>query len=158
VTWQSSPLVAVFVSVGVASAITLAYLATIFVPEQYMVTPNREFAEAVTDASIPLNADPLAAERGRAYYTQLCMSCHGPRGDGQGEWAYRVTPRPANLTNARARGRSDRELLSVITDGIPGTPMIGWKKQLTEAQRQQLVGYVRSLGASAQTKHSGASS
>ena len=49
-------------------------------------------------------------EQGRVYYAQLCMDCHGARGDGQGEWAYRVSPRPTNLRGARVRAKdSSRE-------------------------------------------------
>ena len=89
-------------------------------------------------------ADALALEQGRVYYLQLCMDCHGMRGDGQGEWAYRVTPRPANLRSAGVRARSDAEIDRFIAEGIPGSPMIGVK--LSEAQRRQLAGYVRYLG------------
>lgn len=90
-------------------------------------------------------AEPVALEQGRIYYVQLCMPCHGARGDGRGEWAYRVTPRPANLSAARTRARSDTQLFEIISEPQPGTPMIGWKKQLSESQRRQLVTYVRHL-------------
>ena len=93
-------------------------------------------------ATVPVSSAIL--EQGRAYYVQLCMACHGARGDGQGEWAYRVTPRPANLRSARARGRSDDHLDRLIREGLPGTPMIGYS--LSAAQRRQLVAYVRYLG------------
>jgi mono/diheme cytochrome c family protein len=96
----------------------------------------------------PVHATAPAAstvlEQGRAYYVQLCMACHGARGDGQGEWAYRVTPRPASLRSTRTRGHSDDYLDRLIREGLPGTPMIGYR--LSEAQRRQLVAYVRYLG------------
>src|SRR5262245_57110477 len=38
--------------------------------------------------SVPDGVDPMALEQGRVYYVQLCQSCHGPRGEGRGEWAY----------------------------------------------------------------------
>ncbi len=90
-------------------------------------------------------ADALALEQGRVYYVQLCMDCHGARGDGRGEWAYRVTPRPSNLTAARTQRRSDADLFQIISEPRPGTPMIGWSRQLSESQRHQLVGYLRHL-------------
>lgn len=89
--------------------------------------------------------DQTVLEQGRAYYVQLCMGCHGPRGDGQGEWAYRVAPRPADLRSARVRVRSDAQLDRAIAEGLPGTPMIGTR--LSAAQRRQLVSYLRHLGA-----------
>ncbi|NIQ08997.1 MAG: cytochrome c, partial [Gammaproteobacteria bacterium] len=80
---------------------------------------------------------------------QLCAGCHGVRGDGSGEWAYRVTPRPRDLTSARVQNRSDGFLFSAISDGLIGTPMLGWKDQLSQRQRWQIVGYLRHLGAQA---------
>ncbi len=129
---------------GTLLAVTLAWLATVH-------TEARAPVLHAFDARIPVNParlgpadDMVALEQGRAYYVQLCMACHGARGDGQGEWAYRVTLRPASLRAARVRGRSDAELDRFIRDGIPGSPMIGVK--LSEAQRRQLAGYVRYLG------------
>lgn len=98
----------------------------------------------VDPARLRAEQDLVALEQGRAYYVQLCMACHGARGDGQGEWAYRVAPRPGDLRSARARGRSDAELDRMIGEGIPGSPMIGNK--LSAAQRHQLASYVRYLG------------
>jgi mono/diheme cytochrome c family protein len=155
---RAAALVAAVVTAGVAAAISLAFMATVFIPEHNMPKPNAALAVAVNGASLLPNTGALATQRGHSYYAQLCMSCHGPRGDGYGEWAYRVTPRPANLTSARVRRRSDSELLHMIAEGIPGTPMIGWKRQLSAAQQQQLVGYVRLLSDAARAKRPGASS
>lgn len=102
-------------------------------------------AAPIDTARLHPGAEPVALEQGRIYYVQLCMSCHGARGDGGGEWAYRVTPRPANLGAARTRARSDAQLFEIVSEPQPGTPMIGWKKQLSESQRRQLVAYVRHL-------------
>ncbi len=116
--------------------------------------PAADLKVAAADASAPIDltrlhagADPVSMEQGRVYYVQLCLHCHGSRGDGRGEWAYRVTPRPANLTSPKTRGRSDAQLFEFISEPQPGTPMIGWKKQLSESQRRQLVSYVRHLSS-----------
>jgi mono/diheme cytochrome c family protein len=100
------------------------------------------------NAELPMHgvADALALEQGRVYYVQLCIHCHGARGDGRGAWAYRVTPRPSNLTTARTQARSDAELFRIISEPRPGTPMLGWSQQLSESQRHQLVAYLRQLG------------
>src|SRR5262245_64259544 len=104
-------------------------------------------AAPLDGAHLGVDADPVALERGRVVYVQLCLPCHGARGDGRGEWAYRVIPRPVNLADARTQRRSDAELFEIISEPRPGTPMIGWKKQLSVEQRQQLVAYVRQFGA-----------
>jgi mono/diheme cytochrome c family protein len=137
------------VAAGIAAAGSLACAVT-------LLNPATDIHGSASNASAPIDltrlhagADPIATEQGRVYYVQLCLSCHGPRGDGRGEWAYRVTPRPANLTSPKTRARSDAQLFEFISEPLPGTPMIGWKKQLSESQRRQLVGYVRHLGATA---------
>ena len=139
-----------FVSAGIVTAGAVAWAVTAFDPAVVRVIT----AAAGADASTPIDiarlhagAQPVALEQGRIYYVQLCLSCHGARGDGRGEWAYRVTPRPANLTSARTRSRSDEQLFEWVSEPQPGTPMVGWKKQLSESQRRQLVAYVRHLGA-----------
>jgi mono/diheme cytochrome c family protein len=149
-TWLLSPAAsatAVIVPAGVGLAAFLAWLITTLSPGDPLGFPVAESAPATGPAQSAQNQDmdPVALEQGRVYYAQLCMSCHGVRGDGSGEWAYRVTPRPADLTGSRTRKRSDAQLYEIISEGLPGTAMIGWKRQLSEEQRRQLVVYVRSL-------------
>lgn len=134
----------------IVGGVVLAGLLGVFVGRS---TPERDTTVALTAIASPINfaaldqgADLANLERGRIYYAQLCISCHGARGDGYGEWAYRVTPRPGDLTSARVQQRSDEYLFSVISDGQLGTSMIGWKERLSELQRWQIVGYLRHLG------------
>ena len=138
--------IAAVVSSGVALAGAVAWIVT-------AVDAAHDANPVTVDAALPVDsgtlregADPLALEQGRVYYVQLCMACHGARGDGRGEWAFRVTPRPVNLASARTQRRSDVELFEIISEVRAGTPMIGWKQQLSEPQRRQLVSYLRHLG------------
>jgi len=145
--WDSSPpaRMVFLVVAGVLLAISSAYLSIRFLPDDNHVIPPPHVGEPL-DASVTTQRfDPGEVERGRVYFAQLCLSCHGVRGDGLGEWAYRVTPYPADLRKARTQTRSDQMLFDIISDGLVGTPMIGWKRQLTEAQRWQLVLYMRTL-------------
>jgi mono/diheme cytochrome c family protein len=147
-TWfppTGTTVVAAVVPAGVVLAAALAWLITAVNPGDPVGFPGAQSAVPADSAQLEHNADPVALEQGRVYYAQLCMSCHGERGDGLGEWAYRVAPRPANLTRERTRKRSDAQLYEIISEGLPGTPMIGWKRQLSEAQRRQVVAYVRHL-------------
>ena len=152
-TWLPFPgasVTAVVVPAGVGLAAFFAWLVTTLSPGDPLGFPVAESALPASPAqSAPnqsaQNVDPVALEQGRVYYAQLCMSCHGTHGDGLGEWAYRVAPRPANLTRERTRRRSDAQLYEIISEGLPGTAMIGWKRQLSDGQRRQLVAYVRSL-------------
>jgi mono/diheme cytochrome c family protein len=145
--WMSNPPVrsVVLVVGGVLLAVSSAFLSVKLLPDDNHVIPPQHVGQPL-DASVTTQRfDPGEVERGRVYFAQLCLSCHGVRGDGLGEWAYRVTPYPADLRKARTQGRSDQMLFDIISNGLVGTPMIGWRRQLTEAQRWQLVTYVRTL-------------
>lgn len=146
--WRSNNSVkpAVLTIAGIVLAVTIAWLSTILLPDENRVLPAPGVGEAAAPKAVANRYyDPRIVEQGRVYYVQICLSCHGVRGDGMGEWAYRVTPKPADLRRARTQQRSDRMLFEIISDGLVGTPMIGWKKQLSEAQRWQLVAYLRTL-------------
>jgi mono/diheme cytochrome c family protein len=132
---------------GVMLAVTLAALATTFAPELDLPDADVEVPVPIDPSALAEQMSPVTVEQGRVYYVQLCASCHGVRGDGQGEWAYRVVPKPANLKGTRTRARTDEQLYEIISEGLPGTAMIPWKKQLSAMQREQVVAYVRYLGA-----------
>lgn len=88
---------------------------------------------------------------GRLYQT-YCWFCHGTRGVGNGLLAHSLSPPPRNFVRAEYKLRStdagsiptDRDLFLTITRGVPGTLMPGWHT-LSERQRWQLVGYLKSL-------------
>ena len=147
--WFAGAIVAAGVAAGVAAAGTVAWAVTVLDPATDSKGRAANASRPIDVARLHAGANPLPLEQGRVYYVQLCLPCHGPSGDGRGEWAYRVTPRPANLTSPKTRGRSDAQLFEFISEPMPGTPMIGWKNQLSESQRMQLVSYVRHLSAGA---------
>ena len=138
---------ATVVLAGVAFAAMIAWLSTVFIAEHDTAPPAVAVDAPVDPATLTREVNPVALEQGRVYYAQLCVSCHGPRGDGLGEWAYRVAPRPISFMSKRVRSRTDDQLYASITEGLPNTPMIGWKRQLSDPQRRQLVVYVRYLSA-----------
>jgi mono/diheme cytochrome c family protein len=146
----SHSLTGLIVVASIATAGAFSFAATMLNPTVEMKSYARVALSPINPASLQDGADPISIEQGRVYYVQLCMPCHGSRGDGRGEWAYRVTPRPTNLTGHVTRARSDAQLLQLIGEPQPGTPMIGWKKQLSESQLSQLVAFVRYLGTNAQ--------
>lgn len=140
-----------WVSAGALLAIGLAWSATVLIPEREIARETKPRA-LVVDTHADAVADTIALEQGRAYYTQVCMDCHGASGDGFGEWAYRVSPRPANLTAKRTQSRSDETLFHIISEGLPATSMIPWKRHLSDNQRHQIVAYLRYLGRTAHPK------
>lgn len=90
---------------------------------------------------------PAGAPRGERLYYTFCASCHGV--DGRGSWrAALFLIRPGDLT--RAAEPRDRYLFDIIEHGgapfgRPGMPAFG--AQLSDADIQALVAYVKTLGA-----------
>ncbi len=139
-----------FITAGVVLACMLGVVVYVYAPErQTPIVANADhgIASPINFAVLDQGANLADLERGRAYYAQLCIACHGATGRGNGEWAYRVTPLPVDLTSDRVQGRSDAFLFNAISDGLVGTPMRGLKDQLSDTQRRQIVKYLRHLGA-----------
>ena len=133
------------VCAGLVLAVVLALAVVAFVPEQTLAEPPMKVAHPVEFDVLHEGANIADLERGRSYYVQLCLPCHGGAGRGDGEWAWRMTPRPADLTGERTRQRSDEHLLAAIRDGIEGTAMRGWDDRLSDIQLRQVLGFVRHL-------------
>lgn len=95
----------------------------------------------------------LAQPAGRDLYMQRCFWCHGETGRGDGPSAVGMFPRPRDFARADYKIRStpggqlptDDDLFRVISRGMPGTPMPGWKNILSKDERWQLVRYLKSL-------------
>ncbi len=136
----------IVVCTGLVLAVASALAVVSFVPERPMAEPPMKIAQPVDFEVLDRGASIADLERGRSYYAQLCLPCHGAAGRGYGEWAYRMIPRPADLTGERTMERSDEQLHAAIGEGIPGTAMRGWKDRLSDTQRRQVLGYVRHLG------------
>ena len=64
-------------------------------------------------------------------YQEYCASCHGVKGNGNGDFAYLVYPKPRDFTNGVFKIRStpagipptDKDLFNTIHKGLPGTAM-----------------------------------
>lgn len=138
--------VAVVVCGGLVLAVVLALAVVTLAPEQTFAEPPMKVARPVDFEVLEPGANIADLERGRSYYVQLCLPCHGGSGRGDGEWAYRMTPRPTDLTSQRTRQRSDAQLLAAVRDGIGGTAMRGWDDRLSDIQLRQVLGFVRHLG------------
>ena len=88
------------------------------------------------------NKDATAA--GKQLFATNCVACHGVSGKGDGPASAALNPKPANLGDAAVRKQSDGALFWKVTQGH--TPMPAWAA-LPEAQRWQLVNYVRTFAS-----------
>lgn len=103
------------------------------------------FHDAPADAA--QRASPVAGQRsavlaGRRLYLADCAGCHGGKGEGGGNV-------PA-LAGGAAQTASDGALFWFISRGDADAGMPAWA-QLAEAQRWQLVAYVKSLDGTPKT-------
>src|SRR6266852_868455 len=89
---------------------------------------------------------------GKALYRRYCVGCHGAQGDGNGENAAWIDPKPRDFTAATFKCRStpsgtlptDQDLFDAITRGFVTTGMPAWEP-LTKQNRADLVAYVKTF-------------
>ena len=92
------------------------------------------------------------ARRGKALYQRYCIFCHGPQGDGQGESAPYLDPKPRDFTKAVFKCRStpsgtlplDSDLYNTISRGVHASGMPSWKPLLKQ-ERTDLVAYIKTF-------------
>ena len=92
----------------------------------------------------PAPADDKSLERGRKLFRQNCVPCHGETGRGDGAMGKAMGIKPGNLTNGeRMRRHADGEIFWKVSRGKD--PMPVFEKKLSEKERWDIVGYVRTL-------------
>ena len=92
------------------------------------------------------------AKAGAEAYKRFCVGCHGPNGDGRGDNAQWIDPKPRDFTEANFKCRStptgalptDNDLFQSVTRGFVTTNMPSWRP-LTEATRMNLVAYIKTF-------------
>lgn len=95
-------------------------------------------ATAATAGERPLKGGDIKPD---VLYHNYCSVCHGDRGDGRSRARGSLNPPPRDFTTAAELTRE--AMLAITTHGKPGTAMVGWKTQLTEAEIASVVDYVR---------------
>lgn len=97
--------------------------------------PHRHMDYAKEKNPIPMNEQSIM--NGKEIYGKHCFRCHGEGGKAGGN---------LDLTKTvLIHGDSDGEIFHVITDGVKGTAMRSFKKDLTKNMRWNLVNYIKSL-------------
>jgi len=92
------------------------------------------------------------AASGGQLYRRYCVGCHGPAGDGNGENAIWIDPKPRDFTTAVFKCRStptgmlptDDDLFQAIGRGFVNTNMPAWIP-LTNHDRADLVAYIKTF-------------
>jgi cbb3-type cytochrome c oxidase subunit II len=80
--------------------------------------------------------------RGHKIYQDFCLGCHGPIGDGMGPAQPYIYPPPLNFTILKNRGISGGILYFQIMNGITGTAMPYFKRELESEKIWDVGNYV----------------
>jgi len=115
-------------------------------------TPTPTPAPTANPAPQPVSAGggPGDAAAGAPLYATYCVSCHGPRGEGDGPASAGLNPKPAHHSDAAYMNPlTDEHLFKVIKEGGPAvgkSPLMpSWGGALSDAQVWDLVAFVRTL-------------
>ena len=91
---------------------------------------------------------PGDEEKGHALFQTNCVACHGPAADGQGPAATALKPAPRNFIDPQEKwthGRNLPDIYHTISNGSPGTAMVGFSASLSVQDRWAIVHYLASL-------------
>lgn len=91
----------------------------------------------------PFAGNQKASNEGMVIFNQMCVLCHGNKGQGNGEAGLTLQPRPANFTALNVKNQTDGAIFWKITNGK--APMATYFEILTDDQRWKLVNYIRQL-------------
>ncbi|HVR26240.1 MAG TPA: c-type cytochrome [Candidatus Polarisedimenticolia bacterium] len=102
-------------------------------------------------------------KRGKALYGRYCIFCHGRYGDGRGESAPYLDPKPRDFTKAVFKCRStpsgslplDSDLYDTISRGVHDSGMPSWKPLLRQ-ERVDLIAYIKTFSSAFQEEKPGA--
>jgi cytochrome c oxidase cbb3-type subunit 3 len=101
-------------------------------------------AAFAADAKFELKGD---AAKGEVKFKQLCVSCHGEKGDGTGAAAAALKPPPTNFTDAANSERlKDEYVYKVIKEGGQANGrsplMVAWNGVLKDDEIRDVAAYV----------------
>lgn len=92
----------------------------------------------------PIKNDEKVLAKGKKIYYQICATCHGRSGVGDGPGGKTFNPKPADHTSEKVQSQSDGALFWKITKGRGDMPT--YAQLLSKTQRWQVIEYIRKLG------------
>ena len=127
---------------GTILLIALAMISSGFAIQSWQRTAPRTSGH---DLAAPSETDPVAAQ---TTYQTLCLACHGPNGAGIDQ----SNPEHQHgsgtgLVDPKSRVLSDGDLYTLITNGVGDTDMPAFDLALSDAERWDLVAFLRNLQA-----------
>jgi cbb3-type cytochrome c oxidase subunit II len=99
-------------------------------PEANVKWLSEQIPQGWRDLPNPYPTSAAGLARGRKIYQDFCLGCHGPVGDGMGPAQPYIYPPPLNFTILNGREISGGILYYQIMNGITGTAMPYFKRDL----------------------------
>jgi mono/diheme cytochrome c family protein len=90
----------------------------------------------------PYPTTEAGLKRGQMIYQQFCIGCHGPVGDGMGPAQPWIYPPPLNFTILKGREISGGIIYYQLMNGITGTAMPYFKRELESQKIWEVGDYV----------------
>ena len=100
------------------------------IPEGWRKIPN------------PYPTTPAGLQPGHKIYQEFCLGCHGPIGDGMGPAQPWIYPPPLNFTILKGREISGGIIYYQLMNGITGTAMPYFKRDLESQKIWEVGDYV----------------
>ncbi|MCB9873575.1 MAG: c-type cytochrome [Planctomycetaceae bacterium] len=102
---------------------------------------------ATTKETIVSERFAASLERGSKVYLTYCISCHGPKGAGDGLVPQRGFPPPPSMLTGKSLQMKDGQLFHILTYGQGS--MAPFASQLSRDLRWDVINYVRDLQSKA---------
>ena len=103
---------------------------------------NENIPQGWRDIPNPYPTTEAGLARGHKIYQDFCLGCHGPVGDGMGPAQPWIYPPPFNFTILKNREISGGILYYQIMNGITGTAMPYFKRELESEKIWDVGNYV----------------
>src|SRR5690349_4451155 len=132
--------------IGIVAALSLFTVHAVTIAQQDQSSPLTtsvylELSKAPKKAAArqnPLATDPEAPTAGAKLFAHHCAECHGEKAEGG--------KKGPSLRAAEVQQAAPGAIFWILTNGVVRRGMPVWSK-LPDAQRWQLVTYIKSLGA-----------
>jgi len=124
-----------------------------------LALPAATFAQDLATQADGLTGN---AAEGKLLYRRFCIGCHGIEGNGEGDNAQWIDPKPRDFTEATFRWRStptgtlptDQDLFDTITRGVVDTYMPSWEP-LPPQWRVDVLAYIKTFSPKWKTQKAG---
>jgi cytochrome c oxidase cbb3-type subunit I/II len=136
---------------------------------QYIKTFSNRWQKEPVNPPIDIPPEPAVTAasitRGKGHFMEICFTCHGKDGKGDGPlaasltdtWGHAVTPAnftlPAGASGGVKLGHDGTHIFKTIMTGVGGTPMPAFAGTFKPGEVWDIVHFIQSLRVDAHVQH-----